>query len=96
MSRAGSLADALRRAPEDQRLRRGICEWEDTFYPVDELRRIHDDLKTARDRDRAELKAKAEAAGRTLPEDWRHPQQDRIDALKILIERAEKEAAATR
>ena len=96
MSRAGFLADALRRVPEGQRLRRGICEWEDTFYPVDELRRIHDDLKTARDRDRAELKAKAEAAGRTLPEDWRHPQQDRIDALKNLIERAEKEAAATR
>ena len=55
MSRARTLADALRRAPEDQRLRRGICEWEGTFYPVDELRRILDDLKAARDRDRAEL-----------------------------------------
>jgi len=96
MSRAGSLADALRRAPEDQRLRRGIYEWEDTFYSVDELRRILDDLKAACDRDRAELKAKAEADGRTLPEDWRHPQQDRIDALKALIERAEKDAAAAR
>jgi len=96
MSRARSLANALRRAPEDQRLRRGICEWEDTFYSVDELRRIYDDLKAACDRDRAELKAKAEADGRTLPEDWRHPQQDKIDALKNLIERAEKEAAAAR
>jgi len=96
MSRAGSLADALRRAPEDQRLRRSICEWEDTFYSVDELRRILDDLKVACDRDRAELKAKAEADGHTLPEDWRHPKQDALDALKALIERAEKEAAAAR
>jgi len=96
MSRARSLADALRRAPEDQRLRRGICEWEDTFYSVDELRRILDDLKAECDRDRAELKAKAEADSRTLPEDWRHPQQDKIDALKALLERAGKEAAASR
>jgi len=96
MSRAESLADALRRAPEDQRLRRGICEWEDAFYSVDELRRILDDLKAACDRDRAESKAKAEADGHTLPEDWRHPKQDKIDALKALIERAEKEAAAAR
>jgi len=96
MSRAGALADALRRTPEDQRLRRGICEWEDTFYSVDELRRILDDLKAEIDRDRAELKAKVEADGRTLPEDWRHPQQDRIDALKALIERVEKGAAAAR
>jgi len=88
MSRAGSLADALRRAPEDQRFRRGICEWEGTFYSVDELRRILDDLKAARDRDRAELKAKAEADGRTFPEDWRHPKQDALDALQSLIERA--------
>jgi len=96
MSRAGSLADALRRTPEDQRLRRGICEWEDTFYSVDELRRILDDLKAACDRDRAELKAKAEADGRTFPEDWRHPKQDALDALKALVERAEKEASAAR
>ena len=96
MSRAGALADELRRAPEDQRLRRGICEWEDTFYSVDELRRILDDLKAKCDSDRAELKAKAEADSRTLPEDWRHSQQDRIDALKALLERAEKEAVAAR
>ncbi|HET6440849.1 MAG TPA: hypothetical protein VFH53_00615 [Phycisphaerae bacterium] len=96
MSRAGALADNLRQAPEDQRLRRGICEWEDTFYSVDELRRILDDLKTACDRERDELKDKFEADGRILPEAWRHPQQDKIDALKALLERAEKEAAAAR
>jgi uncharacterized small protein (DUF1192 family) len=88
MSRARALADALRRAPEDQRLRRGICEWEGTFYSVDELRRILDDLKAECDRDRAELKAKAEADGRTLPENWRHPKQGTLDALHSLIERA--------
>ena len=85
-SHAGALADALRRAPEDQRLRNGICEWEDTFYSVDELRRIRDDLKATCDRDRAELEAKA--VGRTLPEDWRHPKQNSLDALHSLIERA--------
>jgi len=63
---------------------------------VDELRRILDDLNAACDRDRAELKAKVEADGRALPEDWHHPQQDKIDALKALIERAEKEAVAAR
>jgi hypothetical protein len=88
MSRAGALADALRRAPEDQRLRNGICEWENMFFSVDELRRILDDLKATCDRDRAELEAKAQAAGRTLPEDWRHPKQDTLDALHSLIERA--------
>ena len=85
-SRAGALADALRRAPEDQRLRNGICEWENTFYSVDELRRILDDLKATCDRDRAELEAKA--VGRTLPEDWRHPKQNTLDALHRLIEQA--------
>ena len=87
-SRAKSLADALRRAPEDQRLRLGICEWEDLFYSVGELRRIFDDLKTTCDRDRAEVKARAEADGRSLPEDWRHPKQDTLDALHRLIQRA--------
>ncbi|MGB2755675.1 MAG: hypothetical protein WBD75_08710 [Phycisphaerae bacterium] len=88
MSRARSLADTLRRAPEDQRLRHGICEWKDTFYSVDELRRILDDLEAECDRDRAELRAKAEAAGRTLPEDWRHPKQKTLNALHTLIEQA--------
>ena len=88
MSRARSLTDALRRAPEDQRLRRGICEWENMFYSVDELRRILDDLKATCNRDRAELKAKAEADDRTLPDDWRHPKQNTLDALHSLIERA--------
>ena len=88
MSRAGSLADALRRAPEDERLRHGICEWEDAFYSLDELRGILDNLKAECDRDRAELKAKAEAAGRSFPDDWRHPKQDALDALQRLIERA--------
>ncbi|HET6440850.1 MAG TPA: hypothetical protein VFH53_00620 [Phycisphaerae bacterium] len=88
LSRARALADALRRAPEDQRLRNGICEWKGTFYAVDELRRIHDDLKAECDRDRAELEAKAEADGRTLPEDWRHPKQNTLNALHSLIERA--------
>jgi len=87
-SRARTLADAIRRAPEDQRLRRGICEWEGTFYAVDELRGIYDDLQAACDRDRAEMEAKAEAAGHLLPEDWRHPKQGTLDALQTLIERA--------
>ena len=94
MSRTRTLADALRRVPEDQRLQRGICEWENTFYSMDELRRILDDLNAACDRDRSELEAKVEADGRTLPKSWRHPQQDKLDALKARIERAGKETAA--
>lgn len=85
-SRARIFADALRRTPEDERLRQGICEWEDTFYSLDELRRIHDDLKAECDRNRAELEAKAESG--ILPEDWRHPRQNTLDALHSLIEQA--------
>ena len=94
MSRTRTLADALRRVPEDQRLRHGIYEWKSTFYSLDELRRLLDDLNAACDHDRSELEAKVEADGRTLPENWRHPQQNKIDALKARIERAEKETAA--
>jgi len=88
ISRASSLADALRATSEELRLKHGICEWEGAFYSVDEIRKIHDDLKAECDRTRAELKAKAEAAGRTLPEDWRPPKQGALDALQTLLDRA--------
>jgi len=34
------------------------------------------------------LKAEAVAGGPPMPADWRHPQQDRMDALKALIAKA--------
>ena len=34
------------------------------------------------------MKAEAAAAGRPLAADWRHPQQDRMDALGALLARA--------
>jgi hypothetical protein len=34
------------------------------------------------------MKAEAKAAGQPLADNWRHPQQDRLDALGALISRA--------
>ena len=40
------------------------------------------------DRLREQMKAEAKAAGRPFAADWRHPEQDKLDALKALLARA--------
>ena len=88
ITRADALADAMRSAPEDVRFRLGIIEWEGKFYTLEELEALHAETQAEIDRTREQLKEQAKLAGRDFPEDWRHPQQDRMDALKALIERA--------
>ena len=89
-----ALAEALRSAPENLRLASGIVEWETSFYAVSELAALYNDTQTEINKVHAQLKADAEAAGRTFAADWRHPQQDRMDALKALLDKA-KAAQAT-
>jgi hypothetical protein len=94
--RAQTMEQAMRGAPETVLFRGRIVEWDGKFYLLDELRLLYAETQGEIDRVRDQLREDARLAGRTFPDDWRHPQQDKIDALKVLIERAEKEAAAAR
>ena len=94
--RAQAMEQAMREAPETVLFRGRIVEWDGKFYLLDELRLLYAETQGEIDRVRDQLREDARLAGRSFPDDWRHPQQDRIDALKALIERAEKEAAAAR
>ncbi len=95
ITRADGLADAMRSAPEDVRFRLGIIEWEDKFYTLEELEALHAETQAEIDRTREQLEEQAKLAGRDFPEDWRHPQQDRMDALKALVERAKAARGGT-
>jgi len=94
--RAQAMEQAMREAPETVLFRGRIVEWDGKFHLLDELRALYTETQGEIDRVRDQLREDARLAGRSFPDDWRHPQQDKIDALKALLERAEKEAAATR
>ena len=94
--RAQTMEQAMHEAPETVLFRSRIVEWDGKFYLLDELRLLYAETQGEIDRVRDQLREDAHLAGRSFPDDWRHPQQDKIDALKVLIERAEKEAAAAR
>ena len=96
LARAQAMEQAMREAPETVLFRSRIVAWDGKFYLLDELRALYAETQGEIDRVRNQLREDARLAGRSFPDDWRHPQQDKIDALKILIERAEKEAAAAR
>jgi chromosome segregation ATPase len=94
--RAQAMEQAMHEAPETVLFRSRIVEWDGRFYLLEELRLLYTETQGEIDRVRDQLREDARLAGRSFPDDWRHPQQDKIDALKTLIERAEKEAAAAR
>ncbi|HET6440848.1 MAG TPA: hypothetical protein VFH53_00610 [Phycisphaerae bacterium] len=94
--RAQAMEQAMREAPETVLFRGRIVEWDGKFYLLDELRLLYAETQGEIDRVHDQLREDARLASRSFPDDWRHPQQDKIDALKVLIERAEKEAAAAR
>jgi len=89
-----SMAAAMRAAPDTVRFGHGIVEWEGVFYPLADLEKLYTDTQAEINRVNQQMKAEAEAAGRTFPPDWRHPQQDRMDALKVLVDHAKKGQAA--
>jgi len=86
-ARIQSMAAAMRAAPETVRFARGIVEWEGVFYPLADLEKLYADTQAEINRVNQQMKAEADAAGRPLPANWRHPQQDRMDALKALLDR---------
>ena len=87
-NRVKQLTAALRAAPEGLRAKHGIVEFEKVFYSSEELRATHQKTQSEIDRVRDQLKAESEKAGIPFPEKWRHPQQDRMDAIKALLEAA--------
>jgi len=91
--RAQAMEQAMREAPESVLFQNRIVEWDGKFYLLDELQALYATTQGEIDRVRDQLREDARLAGRTFPDDWRHPQQDKMDALKTRIERAEKETA---
>jgi DNA repair exonuclease SbcCD ATPase subunit len=96
LTRSQAIEQAMRDAPENVLFSHQIVEWEGTFYLLDELRTLYAQQQAEINRVRDALQADAQRAGRSFPNDWRHSQQDKMDALKALIERVEKVAAAPR
>lgn len=88
-TRIKNMATALRAAPEALRFKHGIVEFEDVFYTMAELRATHGKTQAEIDRVSEQLKAESEKDGIPFPEKWRHPQQDRMDAIKAVLEKAE-------
>ena len=93
-ARMKQLTAVFRAAPEPMRMQRGIVEWENAFHNLADLEKLYNETQAAINRVVKQMKAEATAAGRTFPPDWRHPQQDRMDALQALIAKAKAARAA--
>lgn len=93
-TRVEEVMKTLRTVPEPVRLKAGIIEWEGALHELSDLEALHAKLQGEIDRVRAQLKAEAEKTGLPFADDWRHPQQDRMDGLKALIDKAKAARAA--
>jgi len=87
-TRVKQMAAALRAAPESLRAKHDIVEFEGVFYSLSILKTTYAKTQAEINRVRDQLKAESEKAGIPFPEKWRHPQQDRMDAIKALIDKA--------
>ena len=85
-TRVTALADALRTAPENVRHAHGIVKWEKRFWALAKLEAIYAKTQAEINQVRKSLK--------DAPPAWRHPQQDRMDALKALIDQAKADQKA--
>lgn len=93
-TRVKNMADAIRGAPESVRYQHGVVEWEGLFYTKGELEKLHTDTQAEIDRVREKLKEESAKSNQPLPPGWRHPQQDRMDALKAILDKV-KDAGGT-
>jgi hypothetical protein len=84
-----AMGDALKTAPESQRLALGIVEWRDVFYSPAGFQALCDKINADIEAARQKFK---ENAGGTVPPTWRHPKQDEADAMAALL--AKVKAAA--
>jgi len=92
-TRVQNMVEALQAAPEALGLKHGICEWEGGFSLLADLEKLYETTQADINRVHAQLKAEAQQAGRPFPENWRHPQQDRMDALKAIVTKAKAAVA---
>lgn len=86
--RVKNIADTMRGAPDSVRYQHGIVEWEGTFYTLAELDKLYTDTQAEINRLREQLKEETIKAGQPFPPGWRHPQQDRMDSLKAVLDKA--------
>jgi DNA repair exonuclease SbcCD ATPase subunit len=91
-TRIKAMADALKAAPEALRFKHGILDWEGAFWPLADLEKQLTETQAEINLVTAQMKTEAADAGRPIANNWRHPQQDRLDALKTLITRAKAAA----
>ncbi|HUX01428.1 MAG: hypothetical protein WBD63_00305 [Phycisphaerae bacterium] len=92
-TRSDAMVEAFQAVPQELLWRKGIAEWDGRFHLLTDLRTLHTELQAEIERMRVELQEAARLAGRNFPADWRHPQQDKVDALKALLERAAQATA---
>ncbi len=92
-TRVEALTKALLAVPEPVRYKHGIVAFEGEFHTSRELRHTYQETQAEIDRVREKLKADCEKAGIAFPEDWRHPQQSRMDTIRTLLEAVEKAQA---
>jgi len=88
------MAKALKAVPEAVRHKHGIVEFEKEFHSAETLQAKFQQTQSEIDRVREKLQADCQQIGIPFPEDWRHPQQDRMDKIKALIEQVKQARAA--
>jgi hypothetical protein len=86
-TRLKNLTDALKASSETLRHQHGIVEWEGLFYTAAELEKLCTDTQAEISKVHEQLAAEAAKSGQPLPPNWRHPQQDRMDALKAILDK---------
>ena len=94
-TRLKQQSEALQAVPEPVRFKHGIIYFEKEFHTDAELREILRRDQAQIDRVRTKLQADCEQAGLPFPEDWRHPQQERLDKIGVLLQAAKKAQAET-
>jgi len=90
-----AMAKALRAVPEDVLHKHGIVEFEGEFHTAEMLWQRYKQTQSEIDRVREKLQAECKEINIPFPEDWRHPQQDRMDQIKALVEKVKKARAAS-
>lgn len=85
IGRKALLEKVFAETPEPILWQQGIVQWEGSYHKVAELQALYDQTQAEIGRIREELKAAAEKGGREFPPDWRHPQQDRMESLRLLL-----------
>ncbi len=88
------IREAFRKAPEELIWRQGLILWDGKLWRIEDLQAHYDETIAAIERVHGELKASAKKAGRNFPEDWRHPQQEEVDRLGHLLDKAARTDAS--